>query len=843
MKITSEKKVNRYFLLFLNFAAISLAIYSLRLNDFITVLQSRIQPRTPGIILNTLPLISAIFFLLTAILIKKQNKRVLAILNWLNDHKRLIAILILTGLIFAIYYMSTTVDLTNDIINHGMSGISLLFYGLTIIFLLFVSFSHKSKESRLLSAILLAITAFWLFMSLTKIGLEPDTAFWNVAGVPMMWISLATLLLFVLIINSIGNWITGKIKKEPNRTLVILLEVLLVFALWITASVLWINTPYSNSFFLSSPLPPDGHYWPNSDAKLMDLGGQYLIIGEKLETPYFTEKPFYALFLGLIHFIFGQSYQVLTNVQIMFMALIPVFLYFLGKKFSGRLFGLLLAAYSIIKEINAISSMLKISVSNSRLLMTELPSALLIIIFAYIMFEWINNKTQNKTFPLLAGLTIGVASYVRSNNLVVLVFMILFVFLIWFKQLKSKLPQISIFLIGILIAILPWTIYCQINYGKDPITWKIEAALTTRFDTSMEETPLEQDPNIGEIESSETEFEDENSTISIIDNEDLAIESGLTGNDEFYKSNFSKVIGHFLNNQVKSLFVLPFQLYPANLNIILDQEYWQEPVRWTGNMPIEQVFAFIANLLFISIGIATAWKQFKWAGLVPLVIQLSYFLSNALVRTSGSRYLIAVDWVVYFYFLFGIWTIMKQTKFLIGKVDVPARTQVEKPENQLPFLLSLLFCLIVGFSLPIINISFPESYSNAGKSEVFEQLPVDKIAKELNINKTVIEDFYNNPNSVFLSGREIYPTPKEMDNNSMQRVINFTLLTPDQYEINLPYRFEITEVLPAGEDMLVIGCKDPEGNENKQVLAYLVYFVQSDKLLSSTSDTLQNGCQ
>lgn len=843
MNISSEKNIKQYYLFFLGCAAISLAIYGLRLNSFITVLQLRMQPFIPGILLNAFPLLSAIIFFFIALQFKNQNKKGLSFLYWLNCHKQLIAILILTVLILGIYYLSTTIDLTNDIINHGMSGLGLLFYSLTIFFLLFLSFSQKSNESRLLSAILLAITFFWLFMSLTKFGLEPDTAFWNVAGVPMMWISLATLLLFILIINLIGNWITSKLKKEPNRILVIILEVLLVFAIWLIASMLWINTPYSNSYFLSNPLPPDGHYWPNSDAKVMDLGGQYLIIGGKLETPYFTEKPFYTLFLGLIHFVFGQSYQVVTNVQIMFMALIPVVLYFLGKKFSGRLFGILLALYSIIKEINAILSMAKISVSNSRLLMTELPSALLLIIFAYLMFEWINNNNQNNTFPLLAGLTIGIASYVRSNNLVVLVFMTLFVLLIWIKQLKRKLPQIGLFLIGTLIAILPWTIYYQINYGMDPITWKIEAALTTRFVPALEDTPLEQDPNIIDVEGPDTEFGDENNNGYVIDQNDISIENNLTVNEEFYKSNVSKVIGHFLNNEVKSLFVLPLQLYPADLTIILDQEYWHEPVSWTGDMPIEQLLAFISNLLLISIGITASWKQFKWAGLIPLVIQMSYFLSNALVRTSGSRYLIAVDWVVYFYFLFGVWTIFKQTNLLTEKIDEKVVDRIKKPKNGLLFLLSLILCLFIGFSLPIINISFPEIYSNAGKSEVYEQLPMDKIAKELYINKVDIEDFYNDPNSIFLFGREIYPTPMEMATIPGNGMLNFTLLTPDKYEINLPYGFDITEVVPAGEDMIAIGCKDPEGSNDKQILAYLVYFVQSDKLLSSNSNTLQNGCQ
>jgi len=63
-------------------------------------------------------------------------------------------------------------------------------------------------------------------------------------------------------------------------------------------------------------------------------------------------------------------------------AIFPVLLYILGKQLHNRLFGLAVALFSVAKEYNAISSTVKISVSNSRLYLSEFPTMILITALA-----------------------------------------------------------------------------------------------------------------------------------------------------------------------------------------------------------------------------------------------------------------------------------------------------------------------------------------------------------------------------------------------------------------------------------------------------------------------------
>jgi hypothetical protein len=97
------------------------------------------------------------------------------------------------------------------------------------------------------------------------------------------------------------------------------------------------------------------------------------------------------------------------------------------------------------------------------------------------------------------------------------------------------------------------------------------------------------------------------------------------------------VAGHFLNNEIKALFVIPFQLYPLELTPVLSQDYWDEPVTWQGEMPLSTGLAFAGNLTLIGLGISAAWQKNRLPGLIPLLINVGYYLSNALGRTSGSR--------------------------------------------------------------------------------------------------------------------------------------------------------------------------------------------------------------
>lgn len=831
------------------------------------------RPSLVWLVALTIVILSGLAFLIQAVKLKKMDgqRKWIAPLTWLGKHPALGLSILLSSFIAVMLSLSERAEPGDLFFNQLMAWLGLLFYAWLLNLLLFFVFrkqqAFRRKENRNLAITLLAFAVVWILLSVTRIGLLPDSRYWNTAGVPVLAIVLAGILLAIIVLDQGLRWFIKKTQWKPSAATLVLLEVTLVLGIWLIASLLWIKTPFSNSFFFYGPLTPDGSYLPSSDARLMDLGGQYLIIGGKLETPYFTEKPFYALFLGLLHFFLGQSYLVTTNVQILFLALFPVGLYLLGKQFAGWLFGLALASFGIFKEFAALVFTYKISVSNSRLYMTEFPSALLLVIAGLLLVLWLGNQKTSKTLPLAAGGVLGIASFVRSNNVVVFGICLLFLFLIGIKNFKTQLARMALFTLGALLVILPWSVYTRVNYGKDPITWKVQQALLQRLVPDAPSTP---EPSTRKL----------NTTVVLASNI-TASQGGklaatyyapvptptnplpnglvpLTGSDapqvdsdlvqtpqetpSLYQNKLVLVLGHFFNNQVKSLFILPFQIFPQKPTLVLNQEYWREPITWTGQLPPEQALAFACNLVFISLGLSQAWRKLGWAGMVPLVLNFSYYLSNALVRTSGSRYLLPVDWTVYFYYLLGIWTVLVYFKVLPPQAT-PINPSLAQPSatSHKPWCLLLtgFGFLIIGLSLPLLNLAFPTLYHNEAKQAVLERLPLEKIQNEIGISPEGIRAFVEKPYAVLLYGKGIYPGYFKIREDPLIAGNTLTLLTPTHYDVLIGDGSEPQEALPAGEDMIIVGCQhagDP------YIDAYLGYFVQSDKLIWATNTTFRDIC-
>jgi hypothetical protein len=831
------------------------------------------RPNLIWIITLTLSVLSGLALLIQAAKLRETTwqSNWIEPLNWLAKHPILGLCILLCAFVAIVLGLSEVFRADYPYINQLMAKLGLLFYAwlLSLLFY-FIIRKHQAfrrKENRSLAITLIVFAIVWILLSVTRIGLQPDSRYWNIAGVPILAISLAGILVAIIAIDQGLRWILKKTQWKVSASTRVLLEVLLVLGIWSLASLFWMKTPFSNSFFFYGPLPPDGAYLPSSDARLMDLGGQYLIIGAKLETPFFTEKPFYALFLGLLHFLFGQSYLVTTNVQILFLALFPVGLYLLGRQFAGWLFGVALAALGILKEFTALVFTFKISVSNSRLYMTEFPSALLLIITSLLLVQWLGYRKYSKVLPLAAGGVLGIACFVRSNNVFVFGMCLLFLFLIGIKNLKTRLPYVGFFALGALLVVLPWSIYTRVNYRKDPITWKVQQALFQRYDSDAPATPEPSAEHLNSIVVLGANTTANQSVVPDIQgaapvptptnpapNELVPLVGNSVPDDNsdvvqtpqetppLYRNKILLVLGHFFNNQVKSLFVLPFQIFPQKPTLVLEQEYWREPVTWAGQLPPEQVLAFACNLVLISLGLSSAWKKLGWAGLVPLVLNLSYSLSNALVRTSGSRYLLPVDWTVFFYYLLGIWFILVTFNVLPsqGALANPASVKpTPTPSKTWPILLTGIGFLIIGLSLPLINLAFPALYHDEPKQTVLERLPMEKIQREIGISPEGMRAFAEKPYALLLYGKGIYPGYLKIQEEPLIVGNTFTLLTPTHYDVLIGDGSEPQEPLPAGEDMIVVGCQHAG---QPYINAYLGYFVQSDKLIWATNTTFRDIC-
>lgn len=693
----------------------------------------------------------------------------------------------------------------------------------------FVAEKATDKDYRKLASLILAtIALLWLVILSTRIGLEPDNRYWNVAGVPMLINrKLAMNLLLALFGIFLYGLLTRKPAKNPRRR-EILLDLLACLILWAGAAWFWHQAPFSNSFFAEGVFPPNQDYYPYSDAALTDLGGQYMLIGKGLEYPYFTEKPLYALFLGLLHKFVGQNYLTVTSWQMICFAVFPVLLYLLGKQIHDRLFGLAIALFSVAKEYNAIFATFKISVSNSRLYLSEFPTMILLALLALMLVSWFKRMGSKNPWPLLAGGVLGLAVMVRTNPLFLIPVILLFALWVYRRDLKHYWGSALLFLCGILLVIGPWLAYTRIRYGIDPITYKINAVIQTRF--------LQQ-----EQQAAPTGFEQD---ILRRVNERPVIPSESTTGESSSQSSQQGVVeftlGHFFNNEIKALFTLPFVIYPMELTPVLDLPYWEEPVIWHGELPLSTILAFALNLTLIGLGIAASWKYNRAAGLVPLVLNIGYYASNALGRTSGSRYLLPVDWTLYFYFLLALTLLYERGAHL--RSTLPEEQQLLLNQQQarkrrpMPLIGYAGLLLLLGSSIPLINLSFPDLYTNQKQDEIKAALYASPLYSTQPSLAELSDQLLEKDAALLFKGRMLYPRYRDFVLNGKEGLI-LTVLRPELTEVFFSFDTDDLTYLEAGKEIIVLGCQ-----RDGFVEAFTAYLPEQGLTLRSNIADFNSSC-
>lgn len=770
-------------------------------------------------------------------------------IQWLCKHfypwvfaSALASFIIISSLI--ILHFSDKDPLLNSLAPVLSTFFFLILLDLIIVYILRVKKPHLRGGDKALRIALLALVSVWLLAFFTRLGLAPDKWFWNVAGVPVLLNQAAAILLAALLGEQLLKWATKKVRGKPGLQKGLL--VLTCFLIWFLTACFWLSAPIAETVFVEGPWLPNQDYVPHSDAAIIDLGAQYMIIGEGLEKTLFTDKPLYTFFLGVLHSLSGESYLKTTNLQILVLALLPVLLYLFGRQLGGDFLGFAAAGFGTVKEFNAIFGMWQISVSNSRLYMSELPLTLLLVAFAFHLFRWFSKAETPGKAPLIAGGLLGFATMVRTNPVIFLLLVPLFALAVYRACIRNWWPTIRLFLLGLLLAIGPWLLYNQIRYGANPIYYKIDSVVRTRvlqqpqqmaptgmwveaplLFTNYRETLFDE-----RVETEETLPEippsNQNSAETVPPAESTPtlqlplIASTPASDTDAGLETFSvlNLAGHFLNNQIKSLFILPFQAYPLELAPVLNLPYWKEPILWDGDLPFDHSLAFGVNLLLIALGLSYAWQSFSWAGLVPLLINIGYFTANALGRTSGSRYLLPADWTVWLYWLLGIYAILASFRSPLKTLPLSEYHRGKKSTWSIALVLFL-----AGALLPIVNLAYPKLYTQTDKFENFKRLPLDLVYEEIELTPERVENLLMKPGSEVVYGKMIYL--RYGDNwLTNSRGYIFEVLSPGFTEVFLPTYEPPLEPIPSGEDVVAIGCKRAGYLE-----AYLAYLPSQNRLL------------
>lgn len=591
-----------------------------------------------------------------------------------------------------------------------VAGLALL----TVAVVLF--FQHNSGEtvrlprSRLFYLALASFAIIFLAWSWGRVNVLPSESHrlgWNRPGTPVTGLQLmAAWGAGIGLIAWTGRWLRSK-GALPRR-----LDLVIGLLIWLAAVIAWQATPLTPNWFVSAPVHPNFEYYPSSDARAYDSTAQTTLIGVgyRFYDAVYVRRSLLAAFLTVLHLIGGQNYERVVFLQILALALFPVLVYLVAARLWNRAAGVTAAGLIVLREANSIALGQAITTSNVKLLMADLPTALMTVLFVLFVVRWLQDLDQRPWLALVAGGVLGFSMLIRLETFVYFFPVAIAAALILWprRQFRLWLGNGLLAVLGIALAVGPWMVrnYCLTGEVFIDHPYFSVALLIQRFAPTIAPTP--QPGGDGSILpaatqgavplSGDQEQPESNpagpqlSTPEPPGNTDAlptqmpsppdgapeppaffeqASENALVNITSNLGRMFGVVSTHMLNSSIQTFLILPeayrvdgllglaarrapTEIWNAccSIEAYVDRlPYWGP---WDGRFSSLSLLPLALNLLLIAAGLSYAWKLRRWIGLTPLLMGITYIIFNGALRNSGGRYVLPVDWISLMYFSIGL---------------------------------------------------------------------------------------------------------------------------------------------------------------------------------------------
>ena len=652
-------------------------------------------------------------------------------------------------------------------------------------------------DNKMLSNILIMfgiLVTLCVFIFITKFGITPEPYFWNVAGMPITTVQFLLVLISAFLILGLLVFLRQKFSISD-----LVFDGALVILLYLAAAYFWGQTPMLKHFNSLRPVPPHYEPYPYYDAELYDTGSLSILMGYGINFGNYIDKPLYMVFLAFLHRLAAFDYTLLTELHAYAMALAIPALYLFGRTYHSRYFGLLIAMLIMIQQRNAIIASHVIASVNPRLLLTEVPTLLGMIAFTWLAFLWLSKLRSHLWLAFLAGSILGAVSLVRLNVIGMLPTIILFSLVVFWNSKRVWSKQVFGFILGFILLLGPWIVTGRGVNGDSYFLQKFQDVIKSRYSAETTSTQsLEPLQASGKNDSNPAR-----KGLAALSREPINNSEGFLDYQEFP----GFVVNHTLHNIVTSFLSLPdsFSVVDQEINFLAERPYWDESkvMSWTGSFPASQLLFMTINVIVISIGLAWSWKRWRWAGLVPLLTFLIYCATLGFARVSGSRYIVPINWVVFFYFGIGFVSILGHLptqatgiiQTTVGGLGVNRAEQSGFLSWSRVVILVVIFCFALATLVPIAQAPI-----------LFNLGP--KCIRDYSIPPPLADDF---PTGLqFFQGQALYPRVQK-------NISSFTFLSCG---VRIPVRYVGSDVFVKDNDKTVIGYDQSTPNNPEIIFIF-----------------------
>ena len=707
----------------------------------------------------------------------------------------------------------------------------------------------KERRVYLVASLYAMLLILWQVVGWTQLKIEPDYAYtgWYPLGAPILDSQVALVFLVGTGLAGFSVFLARVGKGIPGETLASRADLAVALAIWIFAAINWLSIPTQASWFVAGPRPPNYQYYPNSDAYLYDSTAQSLLVGSGFEMGdwKYTRRPVYIFFLAGLNRLIGGDYETVTLVQSAIFAVFPVLIYWLTSTLHNRLSALIAALLVVFREGNAIALAERITVSNSRMFMSETPAAIGVVLFACLVVLWLRQSGHRPIIALILGGVLGVFMQIRIEVAILWPSFLLLAGFVSYRAPKQWLKNALLISLGLVFFLAPWVWRNWQRTGQafleEPSERLAFVAVRSQTEVGEPQPASAQDP----------------------------VAARLNAAAIFLR----RMRSHYINSQAQAFLIFPdaSRLMDSAIGYLeqgKSPRFWkaccsrQDYIdrftfwmwrKWEGAIPAQSLVPISINLLLVVIGLVRLWQWKRPAGIFLFLVGIGYYLVTSLVRVSGGRFVQAVDWIWMVYFSVGleqmaVWTVASLSganppTWLTGAAhQAKMGGQEISLQTRAPLRTYLgvsLAIILAGASLPLVEAIIPPRYTEASRQAWLAELQGSATLREN--HPDVQAALKNVPHSrlIVLHGRALYPryyasgegesstkttpfTPRDFARFS------FYLVGPQKIGVLLPVAEQPSAPFPNGVDVLVAGCQD-EG----YLRALVVYLKSADTILVS----------
>jgi hypothetical protein len=226
------------------------------------------------------------------------------------------------------------------------------------------------------------------------------------------------------------------------------------------------------------------------------------------------------------------------------------------------------------------------------------------------------------------------------------------------------------------------------------------------------------------------------------------------------------IANSFVNHGVSNILLFPLRNTLRSFGELWTpiDPFWQQ---WEGRPTFSQSLLLAFYVLLFGLGLGFAWHRNRWLGLLPLAVNLIYNLWTSVALLSGQRFLLAMDWSIYLYYMIGLFALLSGFLFvletgrsiILGWYEVNLfqfALQADQKKWQRYILAGILF-LAIGLSLPFSEKVFPKRYQPVDQAQALNKLEASVALSQSKLDADCLQQIVEENRFSAIQGRAIYP--------------------------------------------------------------------------------------